>query len=105
MSGRIVFFAAVVLLTFGILFLASQQGWINFEGFISTWWPVVLIAAGLGALLDRQGGWSAWLLFAVGAVLLLANLHILPRSRVMRLWPLALVMVGLSFVTGMRRRR
>jgi len=100
MSGRVVFPAGVVLVALGLLFLAGQQGWIDASGLVATWWPVILIVAGLGALMGRQGGWSSWLLFCLGVVLLLVNLGILPRSRVMALWPLVLIVVGLFLLIG-----
>lgn len=100
MSGRTVFPAGVVLVALGLLFLAGQQGWIDASGLVSTWWPGILIVAGLAALMSRQGGWSSWLLFCLGVVLLLVNLGILPRSRVMALWPLVLIVVGIFLLIG-----
>jgi hypothetical protein len=85
--------------------LTDQQGWADANALIATWWPAILIVAGLSALMARQGGWSSWLLLCLGVVLLLANLGVLPQSRVMALWPVLLVVIGVSLLLGGLRGR
>ena len=45
---------AIVLIVLGVLFLLSNLGWIPRLGpLFAQWWPIILIAVGLGLLLNR----------------------------------------------------
>ena len=46
----------VVLIIVGVLFLAHNLGYIGFaqlRDILGTWWPVILIAVGIGGLINR----------------------------------------------------
>jgi hypothetical protein len=47
----------IVLIIVGALFLAHNLGWLAFaqlRDLIGTWWPLILIALGIGGLLNRK---------------------------------------------------
>lgn len=47
----------IVLIVIGVLFLAHNLGWLAFaqlRELIGTWWPLILIALGIGGLLNRK---------------------------------------------------
>lgn len=47
----------IVLIVVGALFLAHNLGWLAFaqlRELIGTWWPLILIALGIGGLLNRR---------------------------------------------------
>jgi len=47
----------VVLIVVGVLFLASNLGYLNWgqlRSFLATWWPVILIAIGVEQLIRRR---------------------------------------------------
>ncbi|WDS36442.1 DUF5668 domain-containing protein [Pseudoxanthomonas sp.] len=52
---------ALVLIVLGTLFLLDNLGFSTFDAghLISTWWPLLLILAGVNLLLKRMGGDTA----------------------------------------------
>ncbi len=47
----------IVLIVLGVLFLAHNLGYLRsaeLKDIIATWWPVILIAVGIAALVDRS---------------------------------------------------
>jgi len=47
----------IVLIVVGVLFLAYNLGYLQFaqlKDLIGTWWPLILIALGIGGLLQRR---------------------------------------------------
>jgi len=47
----------IVLIVVGVLFLAYNLGYLQFaqlKDLIGTWWPLILIALGIGGLLQRK---------------------------------------------------
>lgn len=47
---------AVILITLGVLFLTNNLGWtdIGLGRLVATWWPLLLIAAGVGLLVKGR---------------------------------------------------
>ena len=48
----------IVLIVLGVLFLAHNLGYIRLaelKNLIATWWPLILIAIGVAALVSRDG--------------------------------------------------
>ncbi len=47
--------AALILIVVGLLFLANNLGWTNLSigRLITTWWPAILVAVGVGMLFGR----------------------------------------------------
>uniref|UniRef100_UPI003CE9331C LiaI-LiaF-like domain-containing protein n=1 Tax=Stenotrophomonas sp. SrG TaxID=3414430 RepID=UPI003CE9331C len=50
--------AAIVLILVGLVLLASHLGWTNMNlgRLLLTWWPVILVAVGIGLLFGRKSG-------------------------------------------------
>ena len=48
--------AAVALIVIGLLFLANNLGWtdLSLGQLLSTWWPAILIAVGVGMLFNPK---------------------------------------------------
>ena len=52
------FFWPVILIVLGLLFLASNLGylqWAELRRLLGTWWPLILIAIGIEQLIRRRG--------------------------------------------------
>ena len=50
-SGPRIPFSGVLLVVFGCLFLADQMGALSFGHVFKTWWPALLVLAGLLVML------------------------------------------------------
>ena len=48
--------SALILIVLGLFFLARNLGWIDgtLWGLVATWWPVILVAVGIGMLFKRK---------------------------------------------------
>lgn len=98
-SGPRIPFSGVLLVVFGALFLADQLGALSFGHVFAPWWPAVLVIAGLLNLIERPAApLGPIIMIAVGAGLLLANLHVIQFDRVYRLWPLLMIALGLNIL-------
>ncbi len=96
--------AGILLVLLGLLFLADQFGWFEFGDVIRTYWPVIFILVGVNHLVEPSGRLraSGALFLVLGVLFLLANLGQFDWGWIWRLWPLALIWLGLSM---MWRRR
>ncbi|MFT4246494.1 MAG: DUF5668 domain-containing protein [Pseudomonas sp.] len=47
--------AALILIVVGLLFLANNLGWthLSIGKLITTWWPAILVALGIGMLFGK----------------------------------------------------
>ncbi len=98
-SGPRIPFSGVLLVVFGGLFLADQLGALSFGHVFKTWWPVLLVLAGLLQFVERPASvLGPLIMVTVGVALLLANLHYLQFDSVWRLWPLVLIAMGLNIL-------
>lgn len=59
----------LVVITFGLSLLASNLGWTDAQYFFRSAWPLLLVLAGAGILLQRRQGHGFW-----GVALILAGL-------------------------------
>jgi lia operon protein LiaF len=99
-------FSGVLLVVFGALFLADQLGALQFGHVFSTYWPVLLVLAGILNLVERPASvFAPVIMVTVGMALLLANLHVLKFESVWRLWPLVLIAMGLNILFSAARNR
>jgi hypothetical protein len=94
---RLVFGLAVIAL--GVLFTLDKMGVVDIGDYWA-YWPVLLIAVGLGRLLQARCGHSrssglVWL--CIGTAILLVNLDVVPDT-VWHYWPVLLVLLGGSIV-------
>jgi predicted membrane protein len=95
-SGR--FFAALILIGLGCVFLLGNLHYVRAGRFIANWWPSILILMGLkGILLDRRRV-GPLVLLAVGVVLQLIQLDYLDWDVFGTWWPLILIVIGLSWL-------
>jgi predicted membrane protein len=95
-SGR--FFAALILIGLGCIFLLSNLHYVHAGRFIANWWPSILILMGLkGFLFDRRRV-GPLVLVAVGVVLQLIGLDYLDWDVFGTWWPLVLIVIGLSWL-------
>jgi len=98
-AGPRIPFSGVLLVVFGGLFLADQLGAISFGHVFSTWWPALLVLAGVLNLIERPASvFAPIIMIAVGFALLLSNLGYLKFASVWRLWPIVLIAMGLNIV-------
>ena len=89
----------LIVIGLGILFTLDKLGYVE-AGSLWEYWPVLLIAAGLGRLLLPRGCHGRGIglvMIVVGTLFLLNNLGLLPY-RVWDFWPLLLLLVGASMV-------
>ncbi|MEY4374156.1 MAG: hypothetical protein RL760_322 [Candidatus Eisenbacteria bacterium] len=104
-SGPRIPFSGVLLVVFGSLFLADQLGALSFGHVFATWWPALLVLAGLLNLIERPGSpMGPILMIAVGAGLLLSNLHVIKFEQVFRLWPLVMIALGLNILFSSKNK-
>lgn len=103
-SGRI--FWGLVLILLGVLFLLDQMGRVDFGDLISSWWPLILVAAGLWQLISSnfQELTGGLFLIALGALFQLAKLEILSRDAWHYVWPALIIGLGLWVLIGAFRR-
>jgi predicted membrane protein len=103
--GRIVF--GLIVLALGVIFTLDSLEVIE-SGNVLRFWPVILIAVGLGKIFQPRevgGKFFGLILAIVGTLLLLRTFEVIPWS-VWDFWPLILVLLGLSILTeGFGRRR
>lgn len=92
-------FSGIVLIVFGALFLADQLGALHFGEVFKTWWPALLVIAGLLSLIERPGAaMGPVIMITVGVALLLANLHVIEFAKVWRMWPVVMIALGLNIL-------
>ncbi len=103
-SGRI--FWGLVLILLGVLFLLDQMGRVDFGDLISSWWPLILVAAGLWQLISSNFQELAGGLFliVIGALFQLAKLEIIGRNAWHYVWPALIIGLGLWVLIGAFRR-
>lgn len=98
-------FFPLLLLGTGVLLLLSNFGYIQggFWGFVETYWPALLILAGLDGLIKGEGITSSLFIAGVGGLLLAGNLGIATISAwdmLAKGWPLILVGIGIDIIVG-----
>ncbi len=88
---------AIGIIAIGAIFLLQSLNIMHLGHFIGDWWPVILIIAGFSKLQndDRRNG---AILFIVGLVMLSATLDFINWGSLFRLWPLAILYVGVSML-------
>ncbi len=95
--GRLYFGSIIVAV--GVILLLDNTGTVDAGDIFSTWWPVLVITAGLLMLAANPGRWIMPLLVtAVGVALLLSTLDVVDIGDF--LWPAILVVVGLVVMFG-----
>ena len=92
----------VFIVAVGVVALLSQLGVsdVSIGDLFSTWWPLIVIAAGVSALITvPRARIGPTLVIAVGVVLQLDSLDIVHVDVWSLAWPVAIILVGLSLLT------
>lgn len=92
-----------LLILMGVLFILETFDFLDFGYTLARWWPLILIVVGFLKLKGREKAWGA-IMFGLGVVFLLANLDIIGWGDIWRLWPLVLILIGLSMIMRSRRQ-
>jgi predicted membrane protein len=89
----------LIVIAVGVLFTLDRMGYVN-AGEFWEYWPVLLIAAGIGRVIQpcsaHERGFGV-VLIVVGAWFLLSNLDVIHYS-FRDVWPLFLVLLGITMV-------
>ncbi len=92
--------AGLVLVVLGVLFLGDQTGWFSFGWIMARWWPLILVAIGIGCIAERPSRppFAGVMFLAFGAIFLLANFDLFRWRWVGSLWPLVLIACGIAII-------
>lgn len=94
-------FFGLIVLALGAIFLLSNLNVIDSTQYLR-WWPLLLVAFGLSKLLQprpARGRMFGFLVATLGTLLLLKSFGKIAFS-IWGLWPLALILMGLSIIWG-----
>jgi len=94
----------ITLIIIGFFFILDTFNIMEFGGIIADWWPVIFIIVGLIKLQGQDRG-AGLIFILVGALLLLTIHDIVEWNSVWRLWPLILIVIGLSMIFKGRRNK
>ena len=92
------------LFILGVGLVLFLEGFGIFLDPVLSWWPALLIVAGAIKLTSSQGRVFGVILTAAGTILLLDNLGWIEFDDWDKLWPLAVIAVGLLLIWGTWRR-
>jgi predicted membrane protein len=94
----------LILLLIGLVFLLDNLKMIPPEFSLQDWWPLILILIGIFQLVQSRSflHFPGWLLIFLGGVFLLTVQHRfgLEWDNIWRLWPVILIILGISIVFG-----
>ena len=97
MKGK--FFLGIIFILIGIGALFQQLGLWNLGNIISTWWPLILIGAGISQLSKRPVSKTSGItLVVIGALFQMRELHIITVSLVRFFWPAIIIAIGVSML-------
>jgi hypothetical protein len=89
----------LVVIAFGVVFLLDSAGVLDADRTIDRWWPLLLVAAGVLTLAERPPSpVRGMLLTGAGVVLLLFSTDVVEGDAGSYLWPVLLVLVGITVV-------
>jgi len=88
---------AIGIIILGAIFLLQTLNIMHLGHFIGEWWPIILVIIGFSKLQhdDRRNG---AILFVGGLVLLSATLDFINWGIILKLWPLAILYLGVSML-------
>ena len=93
------FFLGIIFILLGIGALFQQLGLWNLGNIISTWWPLILIGAGISQLSKRPVSKTSGItLVVIGALFQMRELHIITVSLVRFFWPAIIIAIGVSML-------
>ena len=99
MKGR--YLIGILLILVGAGFLMDQFGMVSFGELVSTYWPSILILAGLLGLLDRHSStFGNLIVIALGVIFQLNRLDMLDGDIFRYIFPVILIFVGLNLLVS-----
>lgn len=91
----------VLIVLAGVLFLLSNINLLSFGDVFSTWWPLLLVAAGAVTFINNPRSYvSALVVVSIGVFLLLDNLGILSVNVWQVIWPVIIIAIGISIMAN-----
>ena len=99
-------FLGVLIVAVGVVALLIQLDVIALDlgQLFADWWPLIIIGVGLAALISVPRAWvGPSVIIAVGVFFLLRTLDVIDVN-FWELWPVAVILVGLSLLTSFGRR-
>lgn len=88
-----------IFIIVGIGLLLQQMGFWNFSQIISTWWPLIIIAIGVGNLsADSNSKTLGIILILLGLLFQIRELNIITHSITRYFWPLVIIVIGISML-------
>lgn len=99
--------AGALLLAFGVVLLLAQLDIITTDvsDILTTWWPLVIVGVGLAGLVAAPRAWvGSVTIIGVGVVFELSELDVIDSSGWTIAWPLAVMLIGISLITGLGER-
>ena len=95
------FVTGIGIIAIGLGLLLGNLNVFNFGDFISTWWPLAIIIAGVLILInDTKNSIWALIVLAFGIALQLRELDIVTVSPWQFFWPLVIIAVGVSILVN-----
>ena len=97
----------LLIVAVGVSALLVQLGVITVDlgQVVATWWPLLIVLAGVAALVSVPRAWiGPTTVIAVGVFLQLSALGIITVDPWSVLWPLAIIFFGLTMLTGLGTR-
>lgn len=92
-------FLGIIFILVGIGALLEQLGLGDFGYIISTWWPLILIIAGVFQLTSRSvSKVSGIILLFIGVFFQLKELNVITVSIMNIFWPLLIIVIGVSIL-------
>jgi predicted membrane protein len=87
----------IILIAIGIGFLMDSLGYGSFQNFLKSYWPFLLVLIGLAHILyTRYFSGIAWVI--IGGVLSLFTLGVVKGNAWEAFWPLVLVLIGVRIL-------
>ncbi len=101
---QLLFGMLLLLLGLALLLNRLEIVDVSFRVLVGTWWPLLIVAAGLAALMTVPRAWPGPVaLIAVGVFFQLARLDLFDIELSSLIWPIILIAIGLSLLVRFGR--
>jgi predicted membrane protein len=101
--GRIIAGSAIVIVGIGLLL--DEFGHFEFGQVVSTWWPLIIVLAGVVRLIQSPSKWVGSVVLIVWGSLVQLNIFdYLPGGFWGAFWPVALIIAGLSILFNAKKK-
>jgi predicted membrane protein len=93
------FYLGIIFILIGVGAIFGQLGFWDLGNIISTWWPLILIGAGVSQLSRRPiSKTSGITLIVIGALFQMRELNIITVSLTKFFWPAVIIAIGVSML-------